>query len=187
MIPANGARMSVLASFASASCIVACATLIRVLGLVLRLPRDVVAVGEVDRAVELGLGEREIGLGLRVLRVGDRRVELHERRALGDALALLERDRADASGGLRAQRHRLVGAQAADGGDRLRHRRGHDLDGFHGDARAARLCAPPLAGAVAAGADAGCRRALGAHPVSGAGGADRDGHGGGDCNGSTHA
>ena len=74
-------------------------------------------------------------------------IEPHQHRALGDALAFLERDRADAPGDFGPQRDRFVGAQAADRGDRLRHRRRRHLDRLDGH-RAAPRGAP--AGAVAA-------------------------------------
>ena len=50
---------------------------------------------EVDRAIELGLREREVGAGLLHLRVVYRRVEAHQRRTLRDALAFLELNRRD--------------------------------------------------------------------------------------------
>ena len=87
--------------------------------------------------------------------------------ALGDALAFLERDRADAARDFRTQRDRFVGAQAADRGDRLRHRCGRDLRRFDGHRRADRATPPPLRCAVdAARVGRPPARALRAEPVT---------------------
>ena len=87
--------------------------LVVVLGLVLRLAGDEVLPREIDGAVELGLRQHQVGARLLQLGVGDRGVEPNQRRPLGDALAFLELDRADAAGDLGTQRDRLVRAQAA--------------------------------------------------------------------------
>src|SRR5205823_3557691 len=86
-------------------------------------------------AIEFRL--RELQVRARLLRVGfvDGRIEPDQRRAPGDALALVEEDRVDASRHFRPHRDRLVGAETAHRSDRLRQRSRHDLDRLHGDAR----------------------------------------------------
>src|SRR4029453_16237537 len=66
------------------------------LGFVFRLSGNEIAFGEVDRAIELRLRKREVRA--RLLHIGgvDRRIELDQRRALGDALTFGELDCADA-------------------------------------------------------------------------------------------
>ena len=120
-----------------------------VVRLVLGLRRDEVALGEVDRAVVLALGQRDVGLRLLHLGQRHRRIELDQGRALGHALALREPDRADASRHFRPQRDRFVRAQAAHRGDRLRQRDRRHLDRLDGDAarRRALAAGAPLAAA----------------------------------------
>ena len=108
-----------------------------VLGLIARLTRDEALLLQVDGAVVLCLRERQVRLRLQDLGFVDRGVELDEHRALRDRSALLESDRADAAGHLRAQGDGLVGTQAADRGDRLRHRRRRGGDRFDDDRRSA--------------------------------------------------
>ncbi len=76
------------------------------------------------------LGELELGRGVGELRLIDRIVEGEERRALLDRLAFLEVNFLEPPRDLRANRHRLVGQQRADGGDLLAERRGDDLGRF---------------------------------------------------------
>jgi hypothetical protein len=87
-----------------------------------------VALGEIDSTVEFLFRQHVIGLGLLELCAWNRGIERHQRHAFRDALALLERNRADPSGAFRPQRNRFIGAKAADRRDDLRNGGCHDLD-----------------------------------------------------------
>ena len=98
MMPENGARISVLASLRFGELQRRLRNLEVFSASSLACPEMKLLIGEVDRAVVLATWRASCWPRLLDLGLVDRRVELDQQRALGDALALVERDRADAPG-----------------------------------------------------------------------------------------